>query len=88
MRRICYDGECITVWIENENDEGFDLVLKSEKREERFRVRFEDFPFLRKVNDLHKFSISLCGIWWDEVDEGIEFDSLRYPERYPLPLRK
>lgn len=94
MKHILLDGGRITVVvksvrIENEDAEGFDLVLeKVEGGEERFRVRYEDFPFLRKVTNLHAFQVFPSGIWWDEVDEGIEFDSLKYPERFPLYMHR
>jgi len=70
--------------IEHINEEGFDLVLESREGVERFRVRYDEFPFLRKVTDLQDFIVFPSGIWWDEAGEGIEFDSLRFPERYPL----
>ena len=71
------------VRIENIDAEGFTLHVD----EETFRVSFDDYPMLRGVpaETLQHFEVLLDeGIWWDDLDEGIEFDALRYPERYPL----
>lgn len=32
----------------------------------------------------HGFEVLPSGVWWDALDEGIEFEALRHPERYPL----
>ena len=71
------------VHIEAIDDEGFTLIVDNET----FRVSFDDYPMFRGVpaETLQHFEVLLDeGIWWDDLDEGIEFDALRYPERYPL----
>ncbi len=71
------------VHIEAIDSEGFTLIVDNEA----FRVSFEDYPMFRGVSPdklRYGFEVLPSGIWWDDLDEGIEFDALRYPERYPL----
>lgn len=71
------------VHIEAIDDEGKPLVVDNEA----FRVSFDDCPMFRGVpaEALQRFEVLLDeSIWWHELDEGIEFEALRHPERYPL----
>ncbi len=71
------------VHIEAIDNEGFTLIVDGEA----FRVSFNDYPMFRGVpaEALQRFEVLLDeGVWWPELDEGIEFEALHHPERYPL----
>ncbi len=76
-------GKTTTVVVDNVTDKGFRVRLN----DEAFWVSFEDYPMFRGVSPTilrHGFRVLPSGIWWDDLDEGIEFEALRHPERYPL----
>ena len=70
------------VRIKHIDDKGFTVCVN----DNAFRVSFEDYPMFRDVpvEVLQRFEVLPSGVWWDELDEGIEFEALRHPERYPL----
>ena len=76
-------GKPTTVVVDEITREGFRLQVN----DETFWVSFEDYPMFRGVEPetlRHGFEVLPSGVWWDELDEGIEFEALRHPERYPL----
>lgn len=52
-------------------------------------LSFSDFPRLNQAEDsLRKdFSVGDFGLRWESLDEDISFDSIFYPERYPLKAK-
>ena len=77
-------GKPSTVVVDEITEEGFRLQVDHET----FWVSFEDYPMFRGVDEQvlrHGFEVlPHSGIWWPDLDEGIEFEALRHPERYPL----
>ncbi len=58
---------------------------------ETFFVSFDDYPGFRRASPEEIRRISAVypdGVWWFHLDEGIEIDALRHPERYPLKAQK
>lgn len=50
------------------------------------KVFFCDFVRLKNASqsELKKYSLGLSGIRWDCLDEDISYDSIFYPEKFPL----
>jgi hypothetical protein len=73
VRSVMPDGILITVF-------GNDYYLS-----------YDRMPWFRqaKVSDI--FNVEMCGddgIRWGALDVDLEIDSLKYPERYPLVMKR
>ena len=80
-------GKPTTVVVGDITPQGFRLRVDDED----FWVSFERYPMLRDAPPevlQHDFEVFPSGIWWEALDEGIEFEALRHPERYPLIARR
>jgi len=76
-------GKTTTAVVDEVTDQGFRLRVNGEA----FWVSFEDYPMFRGADpEILRSGLEVLpsGVWWEELDEGIEFEALRHPERYPL----
>lgn len=50
------------------------------------KIRFCDFARLKNADQsvLRNYSLGLFGIRWESLDEDISYDSIFFPERFPL----
>lgn len=50
------------------------------------KVLFADFARLKNASqfELEQYSLGLSGIRWENLDEDISYDSIFYPENFPL----
>lgn len=50
------------------------------------KLSFCNFVRLKKASqeDLQNFSLGKFGIRWENLDEDISYDSVFFPEKYPL----
>ena len=60
-------------------------------RENDYYLSYNRLPWFRnaKISDI--FNVEMIGddaIRWDTLDVDLEIDSLRYPERYPLVMKR
>ncbi|MDR0815394.1 MAG: DUF2442 domain-containing protein [Bacteroidales bacterium] len=56
-----------------------------------YYLSFDRLPWFRnaKVSDIMNVSmVGTIGIRWDNLDVDLEIDSLIYPERYPLIMKR
>jgi len=59
--------------------------------EKDYYVSYDRLPWFRnaKISDI--FNVKMCGnegIRWDTLDVDLEIDSLKYPEKYPLVIKR
>ena len=56
-----------------------------------YYVSYDRLPWFRnaKVSDI--FNVKMCrneGIRWETLDVDLEIESLKYPEKYPLVMKR
>ena len=54
-------------------------------------LSYNRIPWMREASIKEVLNIRMCGngaIEWPDLDVDLEIDSLRYPERYPLLIKR
>ena len=56
-----------------------------------FFLSYNRIPWMREASIKDVLDVQMCGneaIEWPRLDVDLEIDSLRYPERYPLLIKR
>jgi hypothetical protein len=56
-----------------------------------YYVSYDRLPWFKNASVSDIFNVKMCGnegIRWDALDVDLEIDSLKYPERYPLVMKR
>ncbi len=69
------------------NSQGIHLLVKGQD----YFVSFNRLPWLKDAPIMSALNVRLSGrdaIEWPDLDVDLEIDSLRYPERYPIVMKR
>ena len=56
-----------------------------------YYVSYDRLPWFKNASVSDIFNVKMCGnegIRWEALDVDLEIDSLKYPERYPLVMKR
>ena len=56
-----------------------------------YYLSYDRLPWFRDAKTSDIFNVEMCGtdsVRWDALDVDLEIDSLKYPERYPLVMKR